>query len=440
MSKALLAFLGTNNYTPCNYFLDEEKKIDNVRFIQEALISLFCKNWTIEDRIIIFLTEQARESNWVDNGHRKGGKSLQLEGLKRRLEQLTLRAKLIPVGIPKGQTKQEIWDIFNIIFNQINNNDEIIFDITHALRSLPMLTTIILNYAKVIKNIKIKGVYYGAFDVLGYKSEVEKMRMEDRNAPIFNLTSFISLFDWTNAINNFIIYGDAQQINELSQAEIKPILKETRGENKKAQSVRRFMAQLENLSKIIQTCRGLKLIKEFNFDELQKLIDENRDSFIKPMNPLLDKISVKIKDFKNADIKNGYAAVEWCIKHNLIQQGYTILQETIISEKVIEHFGIEGINDINNRELVVKAYNAAIKTRSGKKSVTFEDGKSRKDEATLQKIIKSLDEKLVRIYDSISQSRNDINHASFRPNSHKPAILKNKLKKYYENIKSLNDV
>lgn len=44
-----------------------------------------------------------------------------------------------------------------IIF--FGEGDEIIFDITHSFRSIPMLAITIMNYAKVLKNCKLKEVY-----------------------------------------------------------------------------------------------------------------------------------------------------------------------------------------------------------------------------------------------------------------------------------------
>ena len=45
MAKVMFAFLGTQNYLPCNYLLNDEK-VSDVRFVQEAIASLFCKDWT----------------------------------------------------------------------------------------------------------------------------------------------------------------------------------------------------------------------------------------------------------------------------------------------------------------------------------------------------------------------------------------------------------
>ena len=158
----MFAFLGTADYLPCNYLLNG-REINNVRFVQEAIASLLCKDWTEEDRIVIFLTEDACSRNWTDNSQiDPNGKILQREGLKSRLESLNLKAEIHPKDVPNGQSESEIWEIFDIVFNQINSDDEVIFDITHSFRSLPLLVTIILNYARILKKIKkqVADLYY----------------------------------------------------------------------------------------------------------------------------------------------------------------------------------------------------------------------------------------------------------------------------------------
>ncbi len=415
MSRLLMAFLGTNKYTPCNYELNEKGKVSNVRYIQEALASFLCKDWTVDDRIIIFLTKDAKAVNWVDNGYKDEGGKPNI-GLKTRLDALKLKAKIIPKDIPEGKKEDEIWRIFDCVLDQIKKDNEVIFDITHAFRSLPMLAVIILNYAKVLKNIQIKGVYYGAFESLGSSDEVKKMNIEDRNAPIFDLTPFVRLFNWTNATANFLTYGDVKDIHKLTNEE-------------KDEITINLSEQLRKFTQSIQTCRGPAIIS-FDIKNLKELVEQG--SSVKLINPLLDEIYTKIKSFNNNDIKNGYAAVEWCIEHNLIQQGYTLLQETMISDIVEKQYGSDKITDKLKRELVSQAFN--IKSRKIPESDWKEPAKG--NEEDIQKIIGCLDDNFVKMFDKISQHRNDIDHAGFRKNPMEDEVLIANLKKYYIELKA----
>ncbi len=78
MAKAFFSFLGTNKYINCNYKY-REQKIENVNFVQEAMIKIFCRDYTPSDKIIVFLTKWAREINWNDTSERKGLHSTLLE-------------------------------------------------------------------------------------------------------------------------------------------------------------------------------------------------------------------------------------------------------------------------------------------------------------------------------------------------------------------------
>src|SRR5690606_12368407 len=148
-------------------------------------------------------------------------KNLKLESSKH------LRKVLIPDGI----SESEIWGIFQIVFDQLQNKDEIIYDVTHSFRSLPMLGIVLLQYAKFLKNINVRGIFYGAFEKLGNPSEIEKNYPipSERKVPLLNLTSFSLLQDWTIAGNNFLKLGNAEVLEKISSERFNPILKESSG-------------------------------------------------------------------------------------------------------------------------------------------------------------------------------------------------------------------
>ena len=430
MAKLFMAFLGTNDYLPCNYEYRNKGKVEKVRFIQEALVSLFCKDWTSQDGIIIFLTPLARERNWRDNGHLdRDGKPLQREGLESRLTALKMAASISSVEIPNGNSESEIWKIFEIIFEQIQEQDEIIFDVTHAFRSIPMLAMVILNYAKIMKNIQVLGIYYGAFEVLGPIQEVLKKKLNDRNAPIFNLTSFIAMLDWTSILDYFLASGDASRILERTRRDISPILAGTRGRDESALNLSKFSSQLNHLTEIIRTCRGMSLIN-YNYEKLRKHIELNQTSIIKPLNPLLEKIIEKIKDFRTNSVQNGYAAVKWCIDHDLIQQGFTLLQESMLSELVELFFAKEQIPDRAVRMIISQAL--MIKLQKTPESDWKEPASSYKEK--IRQIIDELDNEFLAIFSTITEYRNDLNHAGFREHPLKSQKFKDQLNNCYEKL------
>ncbi|MBD3192926.1 MAG: TIGR02221 family CRISPR-associated protein [Candidatus Heimdallarchaeota archaeon] len=440
MSKVMLAFLGVTNYKKCNYYFDENIKYEAVRFVQEAIISTICKDWSSADKVIIFLTDKAMRVNWFDNGHSDGKtkKPLEIEGLKTRLEKLDLSVQIKPVkSLPTGKNSDEIWEIFDRIVEVVEEGDEVFFDITHAFRSLPMLALIALNYLRVVKKIEIKGVYYGAFEVILDEfpdKKIYEIPIQDRNAPIFDLMPFIQLFDWTNATDNFIDYGDAQSLKKITSEDITPLLAKSQGKNELVKNIDICSKLLERFTEVIRTSRGYDLIYSDFYDTLKDNISIVGKAFYNPLIPLLDSIKEKIAPFKNEDINNGFLAVQWCIDYNLIQQGITLLQETVITLLIDKYYKKkEYLKDPDIREFISDVIH--LEAKSTPRNEWKIKKRFRKD---IDGVLKLLDKKIISHFETLRHIRNDINHAGFTETGESPRspkVLKNKLEEYYQKIK-----
>lgn len=137
----LLSFVGTNNYIECNYYTEEQRsqRVNNVKYIQEAILKLYGKQLTSEDAAFFFLTKDARKMNWLNNGqwNRETGKyNLKNIGLRQCVHNLKeegiCKASLKAVDIPDGFSSEEIWEIFQKVFKSIKDGDQIILDITNS--------------------------------------------------------------------------------------------------------------------------------------------------------------------------------------------------------------------------------------------------------------------------------------------------------------------
>ena len=422
MAKVFLAFLGTNDYLPCTYYA-VSGELAGVRFVQEATIRLFCQEWQEADRILILTTAEARRKNWVDDGHSdRDGNPLRRDGLKSRLNKLSLKAPIRRVPIPEGKNEEEIWQIFQTLFEQLEEGDEVIFDITHALRHIPMLALAALNYAKVLKGLRLRGIYYGAFEVLGSIREAEKLPVAERRVPIFDLAAFDALLDWGVALDRFLGAGDAAPLADLAQRSVKPVLKETKGQDAAARAIRTLAQRLEAFSAALATCRGPSLGE--NVRLLKEALDRALNvEVLPPLKPLLGRLAERIRRFPEDFIQDGLQAARWCLDHNLIQQGFTILQEFLISWLVKS----QGLNEtkLAHRELV----NQALTIRH--KKLPPEDWKreAREHQESVQGLTAFFDwhPAWVSIFSDLNQCRNDLNHAAFRGNSRSAGAFKPKL-------------
>ena len=383
MRKIFMSFLGTGNYINCNY-LYEEKKVNDVEFVQTAVADMFCSDFKKEDKIIVFLTQEAREKNW--------------NSLKKELNGLELNCQISDIAIPSGKTEEEIWQIFKTCSESLEENAEIIFDITHSFRFIPMLAMSLFNYAKFLKNIKIAGIYYGAMEVLGTQSEVKKIPLEKRNAEIFNLTSFSRIQDWSFALENFIKFGSAESIVSL-------IKKESDSANKTLYN--NLKSCFQKFCLLFQTNRGKEIVNGKIFYDLSKNLKKIEKSQNLPAFKLItDKIRDRVKEFGKNEINNGLLAVKWCVEHNLIQQAYTLLQEFIIT-KILDDFKL---NWKNKKEREIVNYVFRVKNFNTPSS-EYDDKFDNKliEKLLTHKIIK----KYYQSYSTLTGYRNSFNHGGY---------------------------
>lgn len=450
MANVFISFLGTNNYTRCNYFFSDFvtgiKKIEKIRFVQEALIEHLCANWTVNDKIFIFLTKDAETLNWNDGGQKeRDGKVIDqdkdgypLKGLKTQIAKMKLKASVIPVtDVPEGYSEKQIWEIFTLVQKSVEKEDTLWFDITFGFRSLPMLVMVLLQYLKTIKNIKVGGIYYGAFESLGKIKDVGQIPLDKRDAPVLNLTAFHNMQIWTAGADIFTNFGDAGRIREAIQQDCE---KERNVQGRKIihEKLNLLADSLEKTGLLFDTARGLEIYGGEPFEKVKLAVKElkNNNEVPAPLKPLLDTIHLKLNSFASNNIHNGFAAVKWCINHHLIQQGITLLQETIVSwlcELSNLDWEIE-----NDRKLASQAIKIVAKNKP--KDSWLNLSKKREAESKmLQSTIRNF-KNLAEGYCRLSTLRNDINHGGCRNENdnkpHKAEVFKCQLEEIYESINS----
>ncbi|SHE33016.1 CRISPR-associated protein, TM1812 family [Caldanaerobius fijiensis DSM 17918] len=428
------SFLGTNRYIPCNYYLGDVR-VENDSYVQAALLKILHVNGVVPSKIVVFTTKKATEQNWMQNAYDKT-----LPGLYEALCNLDFIPSVIinNLIIPDGNNEKELWELFDIIMGEIDERDEIIFDITHSFRFLPMLAFIVLNYGRVVKKAQIKAVYYGAFETLGSTRDVEMMPIEKRNAPILDLTPFIDVFDWTLGVDRYLNTGDVSIIHHLTQTSVKEINSEISAMDVKDKKVMfRNVSQLkilaENMKKfsdVVFTCRGKELDKTAL--ELKKTIDTVLESavytYLKPLSPVLNMLNNKFGKFGENNYDNLLNICEWCLDNRMYQQGLTLLEEGIISYLCNK-------NELNQNEQSHRDIISAC-------SVVFHGKKLKQEYEKDRRIIDSIiqnskNHALLKLLYSIASVRNDINHAGWRNNPGSPSIFEKQLRDFIDKARSI---
>lgn len=428
MAKIFLSFLGTNKYYPCNYLSPGKKTVMNVRYVQEATIQQNCENF---DRYIFFLTKESKNVNWQDDGYiDKNGSKIKNQGLKTRLELLGLKEKVEEEIIKEGFTENEIWEIFQKIYDKVEKNDQIVFDITHAFRFLPMLGMVLINYLKATKDVELLGIYYGAFEALGPGYKVEKIPIEKRNVNILDLISLSLLQDWTFAANAVSQFGNPEKMSELTKKQLTPILSETKGKDKAAANLRNLVESISKITDNITSCRGPKIFKDNSYENVNNCLDQMKGDYIPPLIPIITSLQDNLKNLSSdKGASNAFQLVGWCIRYDWIQQGYTILFESIIT-LMLDNLG-EPNDDLTKRSVASACFAISYNNTPHDEWLNLPAKHPELTKKYLEsEIVKLLDKEITQLQDL----RNDINHAGFKPNRTKSNTLKNELNNIYNVI------
>jgi len=332
--NVFISFLGTNNYLQTRYQWNEEKPSRPVRFIQEAIISRIAKDWTADDRIFIFYTDGDDGSyklNWLDNGqtrfNEKEEKEKEIEkiGLQHRLNDLHLNAQIEGDIIPEGFSEDDVWNMFNIVYKKLKPYDKIYFDITHAFRSIPLFASSLFNFAQYMINVEVVSVNYGAFEKLGPAYKVKEMPIEQRIAPIVDMTNIVKLQKLTETATSITEFGRIKKLSEFIRQSNSSI----------DEFLEKITEAVEKLDEYIQTA-NIKNLKDGKvINQFKQYYKKARKNLSEPEKILMNEIMNAINDFvPENSYKNVEAAIEWTKKHEMISQAATIAQEYMISYMV----------------------------------------------------------------------------------------------------------
>jgi CRISPR-associated Csx2 family protein len=411
MARVFISVLGTSDYQDCFYCIGDETICQSVRFVQEALVNHVCKDWAADDRILIFTTEKSEEMNWLDDGHRDRttGQVIPSEGLKTRLLALNLIPEVVSVRIPDGKDEAEVWRIFEILFDNLRFGDEIVFDITHAFRSIPMLVMTVLSYAKVTKGVSLSGIYYGNY---------EARDKESNHAPVFDLSVFDNLLDWTAAIDAFLSSGDASKAARLAKGKADTIARAKKGSDPLVKPLRKIASCLDEFTNTMSTCRGSAISDSVT--KLRNAIHETNDIKVDPaFKPLLNHLESRLQTFTGSKIDDGIRAAEWCAQHNLVQQGFTILREFMIGY-VCDGYGTDP-EDYPARKRIEDCIGSDVHAWSDHKKNQRKKPEKPDTEPPLM-MLKGKPE-LLDLFGRLYDYRNDINHAGIRKSPSDPKTL-----------------
>lgn len=309
-----ITFLGTTKYKETTYYFGN-KVASPTNLFPKVLCEFFQP-----EKILVMVTKQAKDM-WFDE-------------LQNQLKPLCLEPE--PVVIPEGHEVKDLWEVFSELTNHLNEEDEVIFDITHSFRTLPLLSFLAASYLRVAKNVTIKGIYYGAWEARKPQPPPDNPSSSNPSdrSPVFDLTPFIKLLDWTTATDQFIKTGEAESLSELIRAT--DGTQETRL-NELAFSINKIALGLNSLRPLSVMEESARLSRKIKDAKLEI------ESGLPQLIPLLERIEKDYSQFallspktneKRSNIRrltNQLRMVEWYEKRGRWVHALSLARESIVS-------------------------------------------------------------------------------------------------------------
>ena len=375
-------------------------------FFQEALVEFYNP-----EKLYVLLTdtvatkppEGASESNW--------------ECLQKRLSG---KVEILPIyDIPEKNSPDDIWQIFQKINDCLEEGDSVIFDITHSFRSVPVVALISVSYLRIIRQVKIDGLLYGAF---------EAKNKEKNETPTYDLLPIVSLLEWTTATDQFIKTGNGESLANLLHSS--------------HPQTEQLAENIKGIAQALQLLRPMDVMKQsFTLTERIEEATPIISKSVPPFSSLLKRVSDDYGKFslENPDAFDNNAQesllhqldmIEWYVDKGQTVQALSLAREWLPS-LLCHHFQLDPLDAENNRD-EMEILLAGGK-RGDRRSKYLEEWKElpKKQRKQLNNLWSGEEYNLANL-------RNDVLHAGFRKNPRPSEDIIQKTKDILEELKSVS--
>lgn len=292
MKRILIAFLGNTQYQETTYQIENKKYRNQLSFIP------LYKHFSPIDTAYVIGTKESRWEMLKEFSH-------------------------IPIVIPYGRSEDEFWNMFDILTANLKlKNTEVIFDITHCFRAIPLFTAI---YIRLLKHIEPSAIFSHIFYGILEKGQTI--------TPIVDLVPTVELFDWIDATTSFIKYGELEDLSIKMKIVNDKIWKgDIKEKPKILGEFARRLKELSDLSRLTYVPLLPQTSKEMsellNREESRKEILD----YVKPFSLLIDSlITYTIRFAKPSIWESHLEAAKWYLENKRPTQSLLVLRETILT-------------------------------------------------------------------------------------------------------------
>ncbi len=214
---------------------------------------------------------------------------------------------LIKYGVDEEEIRENINRILGLE-QYLETNDELIVDITHSFRSLPIFIMNLIIYLQNVslKKITISHIHYG----------MNEASREFGYSPVVDLNAMMDVQEWITGAYAFSMFGNTYKISKLLEKENKSVAPILRGFSDAMNLNYLYPMQAET-----QKLSGLKN-KEYKTD-LPKLI----------ISPIVKQYvdTFRIKDEKHRQSHFQLKLADWQFQHKKYGQAYLTSNDALIS-------------------------------------------------------------------------------------------------------------
>ncbi len=396
----LLTFLGTGKYSFTVYVWQGQEY--GSRFAPAASC-----HFLQPEGLIVFLTEEARQQHYADL----------CQALPEGLE-------VQPIAIPPGRNEEELWEIFAQVSGAVRPGEEVAFDITHGLRSLPMVGLLVAAFLRMGLNVPLRAVLYGAY-------EVRQPRGEADCTPMFDLSPMLSLLEWAAAAERFNRTGDARLLAGLLEGEHRALAKKAQGDRVQLATLRRLSnlaGALKDISQSLRLIRPQRAMEKIA--GLARCLAEAQPALAyapaaRPFTLLLEGVQQAYQPLGLSNpaapeeaglaLATQKAMIRWYLEREQWVQAVTLAREWLVSWAMVQQ---------GRRRILNQAERAAVEQALGAEArALFLSQQEEGGRAALSLASLPQREEALSLWLALGQVRNDIDHAGMREGAGEPQAL-----------------
>lgn len=409
--RKILTFLGTSNYKETTVHIgdytygnpDGSNSAENTIF-PLSLIKYYKEQNPDEPLSIFFLlTKGAKENeNWQ--------KSQPV--LEKWKEELGISYDTIDAP-DDVESSEATLQLVKSMIGVLESGDEVILDVTHCFRDIPLTALVAALYIKEALNVSVQ-ILYGKLD-----SKKTADGKEINNTYCKDITYVTQLTEWLYAARIFREYGYSKELGKLTDQRNREIYKEMRGQPKRLSTMKGHLNHLTNSLRLgsIHSLRTSVRTFLFAFEEEDTLINEIHE-YVPELDTLLPAILERYSkidtgteelSLNKAELKAERELMKFYMETNDINMALHLAREYLINIVLYKEDLSDFVFDKDKREKVSRIINENDAIKEARNHVAhfgFNDSNSLSNVNTIERHLKKLiDTDIDELYNEMKKSK-----------------------------------